>query len=307
MVVIVKLMGGLGNQLFQYATGKALAERQGAPLKVDLSWYERDDRRGAFQLDRFLLPCEVATLEEIKRLKRGTSSIVSLLRHYGQDQIAGRLFSVTHSATSPQDLTYYPERTIDFDPAVMDLSDNVYLDGFWQCENYFCSLRQELLNGFQLREEPDKENRDILTSIVSSESVCLHIRRGDYLSDSSATQVHGICSPAYYERAIAYMKDVLHDPTFFIFSNDPAWVRERFDLGNQFVSVENNQGAGFMDLYLIKHCNHFVIANSTFSWWGAWLSEAKDNVVIGPRQWFSSKEYNDADRMPSSWIRMENQ
>jgi len=305
MVVIVKLMGGLGNQLFQYATGKALAERHGASLKVDLSWYERDDRQGAFQLDRFLFAFEVVTPEEIKRLKHGTSSVISLLRHYGQDQIAGHLFSVTHGSTLPQNLTYYPERAIDFDPAVMDLSGDVYLDGFWQCENYFHSLRRELLSGFQLRDEIDKKNRDILTSITSSGSVCLHIRRGDYLSDSSATRIHGICSPAYYERAITYLKDVLHNPTFFIFSNDPAWVRERFDLGTRFVSVENNQGAGYMDLYLMKHCNHFVIANSTFSWWGAWLSEAKDNVVIGPKQWFSSKEYNDADRMPASWVRME--
>jgi Glycosyl transferase family 11 len=289
--VITRLNGGLGNQMFQYAAGRSLAERLGVPLKVDLSEFETYLLR-RYELDKFNIGAGIATPEEIARFIINPSRFQ---RKYSRLAISLG-FDINNIA--------FKEIKHCYDVTFNKIRHPMYLNGYWQSEKYFKSAEDKLRNELCLVNKPDEANQKILDEIVQCPAVSLHIRRGDYVSDPSAALVHGLCSLDYYYSAIRYIAAHLDNPHFFVFSDDPQWVKDNLNISHpvQFV-VANGPDRGVEDMWLMKSCRHHIIANSSFSWWAARLNVTPDKIVIAPRNWFLDKKIDTKDLIPDQWQR----
>lgn len=196
----------------------------------------------------------------------------------------------------------YRERGIGFDPAVLDLPDDSCLIGYFPCDRYFKDIRQTLLHDLEINRPLKSECVSMVEQIHKTNSVCLHVRRGDYYSNPSAKKVHAVDLSDYYSKAIELIKEKVNDPHFFIFSDEPEWVRSNFHLNGSSTVVDiNKPNEPEQDLMLMKECENFINANSTFSWWGAWLSRNEEKMVITPRQWFLV-DHEVKDLCPKEWI-----
>lgn len=287
--VITRLKGGLGNQMFQYAAGYALAERLGVPLLVDRSALDArpagmDWTPRALELDVFQCPVRIAG-EDGAGGPGGSGNIVR--RTIGRIAGAGR--------------RHYMERSTAFDPALFDQRAPVLIEGYWQDERYFApharALRERL---FVPHDPPSEANLALRDAIGATVSASLHVRRGDYADNAPTRAHHGLLDPAYHREAARWLaaeKGALH---FFVFTDDPEWVRGHLDLGLPHTVAAHNSGReSHWDLWLMKQCRHHIIANSSFSWWGAWLNDRNDKTVIAPRKWFASAQAPD---LPTGWI-----
>ncbi len=294
-MIVVQLMGGLGNQMFQYAAGRSLALRLGVPLKLDLSFYEQSREQTTprqYALDSFALQAEFATpadLECLAGTRTGLGGIVSQLRsRLGIGTVRERCYREPH---------------FQYDPAVQQLPDESYLIGFWQSERYFGDDTDGLVQEFQCRYPMDELNLNVANAIDQVESVAVHIRRGDYVSNQKTASYHGVCSLEYYQQAASLVAREMKNPHFFLFSDDPDWVTDSFQFAWPTTLVTCNQaGDPVNDLRLMSRCQHAIIANSSFSWWGGWLNRNPGKRVIAPKCWFNKPELNTADLIPPSWI-----
>lgn len=292
-MIIVKLTGGLGNQLFQYAAARAVAQRNNQRLAFDVSYYA-EDRSRAYKLSHFsvcgslISPRQLAFLTgrgtrgALKYLSRAARWIVPVLDHRVAEA-----------------------RSFRFDESVARSPGNIYMVGFWQSEKYFKGIEGLLRGELMLKQPPDKANAAVLESIGRANSVSLHVRRGDYVSDPRARQLMGALPLEYYRRAIEMIRQVTRGPHFFVFSDDMAWVRANLQI-NEPVTYVTHNGANrdYEDLRLMTHCRHHIIANSSFSWWGAWLCSDPGKTVIAPETWFSDASWDASDVLPESWIQL---
>jgi hypothetical protein len=286
--VVVGLSGGLGNQMFQYAAGRALSLRLGCDLTLDLSWFEgRNDRHYA------LAPFAISG-----RARSGAQWLPPALRQYATR--ASRRWGNRRMGAP-----VFREPHFHFAPSFNAIDEAVFLEGFWQSARYFEQFRAVLLKDFQLKGAVPDSCIGLLQDIVGSESICVHVRRGDYVSNLVAAKAHGLCSIKYYRQAVEALTHDLKEAHCFIFSDDPTWVRQHlhFDCRSTVVDVNDAQGAHW-DLFLMAACQHFVIANSSLSWWGAWLGGASNKKVIAPARWFLSSNKNTEDLIPSEWQRL---
>lgn len=275
----VAVAGGLGNQMFQYAYLLLLQElRNNVSLFMPSKEWEHS---GGFELSR------VFGL-------RHTPSLWETLYH--NNPIFRKLFTLTHK-------TYFGKN---FNVVTADLNpDNKYryFYGTWQSEKYFRNP-DKIKNSFRFNEGLlNGKTREIAKTLGGVKvTVSVHIRRGDYLSNAFAEGFGNCCPPEYYRNAIGFMNDRFNNPIFIVFSDDMKWVKENLILENA-LYVEHNKGIdSWQDMYLMSLCKHNIIANSTFSWWGAWLNENMDKTVIAPRRWWSGIEHDDV--VPATWIRM---
>ncbi len=282
--VITRLMGGLGNQMFQYAAGYSLAKHLGVPVLIDrtfLDWHPADMTwtPRSFELDVFLSPIEFAAADLVDRM-----------RHE-------RWFPFLRSATC------FKERTKTFDENFFRLQAPVIIDGYWQCERYFSShadaLRHDL---FVPKDAPSLENLRMRDAITSSTSASLHIRRGDYVTNVEADRFHGMPTLSYYTAAAEELRAKHGVDHFFIFSDDPDWTHAKLRLPYPATYITHNTDrTSHWDLWLMKHCQHHIIANSSFSWWGAWLNDRAEKTVIAPKNWFAGHG-SPHDIIPSTWL-----
>lgn len=287
--VITRLNGGLGNQLFQYAAGRALADRLGAPLKVDLSEFDTYLLR-SFELDQFNINAGIATSAELanfvinpSRFQRYCSRLAISLG-LGFNKIA------------------FKENKFGYDGTFEKIRHPMYLNGYWQSEKYFKSAGDKLRNELCLVDKLGVASQKILDEILQCPAVSLHIRRGDYITNPSAAVVHGVCPPDYYYSAIRHIITRVQNPYFFVFSDDPQWAKDNLKIGYPVQFVEaNGPDRSVEDIWLMKSCNHHIIANSSFSWWAAWLNNKQDKIVIAPRIWFLDKKINTRDLIPELW------
>lgn len=300
-MIITQLIGGLGNQMFQYALGRHLAEKNSTLLKLDLSGFEE------YKLHRYALHCFMiwehsATMEEIETFKRkGISRIAKLLSKIGTRW--GGLSSATSDFY--QNTIVLKERQRAFDSSVLETKGNIYLEGYWQSEKYFSSIRDILLREFTVKYEQDAKSREIANQIQKTESVSLHIRRGDYVHDPFINQIHGLCSFDYYEKAVNYITKKMPNCHFYIFSDDHSWVCENFKLDYPVTMVNHSDvSTNYEDLRLMSICRHNIIANSSFSWWGAWLNTNPNKIVVSPKRWFNDESFARSDMIPESWLKM---
>jgi len=276
-MIISKISGGLGNQMFQYAIAKSIAIKNNDKFSLDISFYPKQTLR-KYELSLFKIEENLQNAENIfEKIKRKLGFISK---------------------------EYFIEKEIaTFDKDVFRYGNNIILDGYWQNENYFKDIRVEILKDFIPKNSISDESKGYLSLIASLMSVSLHIRRGDYVQDSTTNVNHGICGIEYYKEAIQYFENKFTNITFFIFSDDIAWCKENFEFIDNKVFIDNTKNA-IEDLELMKNCKHNIIANSTFSWWGAWLNSHKDKIVIAPKQWFAKKEWQDENIACDNWVKI---
>jgi hypothetical protein len=292
-MIIVKLMGGLGNQMFQYALGRSLSMRHGTNLKLDLSFLEGEQQGNTprkFELDRFCIAAEKATRWEIISMKE---SCISRLEAAVVRLILNKTICLK-----------YKEKFFCFDPLVLTLPDNTYLDGFWQSERYFYDISNIIRNDFTVRNPLNADALCLSEEIRTVNSVSLHIRRGDYVTDTRTRNVHGVCNLEYYSNAEKLVSQTIRNPHFFVFSDDPDWAARNLKLNFPVTIVNRHINSAHEDLNLMSLCRHHVIANSSFSWWGAWLSNSPEKIVVAPKSWFTDSSINTSDLIPSGWHRL---
>jgi len=275
-MTIVKIQGGLGNQLFQYALARSIKEK-GIDVKLDI-FKNRDNFNRSYKLDKFNISLEIANDEEIKKLK-------------GYDGVFRRVLNKFKLDVIKPDSFYKEKLYMSYCDGVF--RDNLYLDGYWQNENYFKDIRTILLKEFKIKDLSNKAKKYL--DLINNNSVSIHIRRGDYLK---LKDIYYICDLDYYNKAIEFILKKIKNPTFFIFSDDINWCKKNLNLKNV-VFVESTTDID--DLFLMKSCKHNVIANSTFSWWGAWLNENRDKIVITPKKWFVKDEWRELHLACSDW------
>ena len=185
------------------------------------------------------------------------------------------------------------------------MPEGSYVRGFWQSELYFKSIEELIRKDFTFASEPTGSNKELAKAIATQQAVSLHIRRGDYVNIQSTNEYHGTCSIEYYQKAIEYILSNLSDPVFYIFSDDLPWVKANLDVSAPHIFAEGNDATtNFEDLRLMSLCKHHIIANSSFSWWGAWLNPSKTKIVIAPKRWMNDPEFDSKDLIPKNWIRI---
>ncbi len=286
-MIIVKLKGGLGNQLFQYACAKHLAEQNNDVLKLDLGWYRGGvavgDTARTYGLDKFAISAQGASEDEIRSVGGRPSALKRLIK-----KVVGKL---------------RPINSYLFDQSVLGQKENVHLEGFFQSERYFKEIESIIRNEFQLKGEMGDAARVVLQDIEQTNAVAIHVRRGDYVNNKNANAFHGVCSQEYYHQAIELIAKRIDSPKYFVFSDDIEWVKDHIEIPNA-VFVSQKDIADYEELILMSKCKHNIIANSSFSWWGAWLNANPNKIVIAPKQWVSDARVNTADAVPESWIRI---
>lgn len=289
-MIVVRITGGLGNQMFQYAAGKRLAMQLGVEMKLDTQWYDKFDFK-SYGLDAFHIPEKSAGKSEIRQLIYGGKSWLKMLTSRARRE-------ARESA-----LSYIKEKQFHFDARMLNLDDEVYLHGYWQSEKYFKDIEGEIRALFTFR-DPGQKAVEMAELIHSCASVSLHVRRGDYLTGSNAAKFEKL-PLEYYRKALELLENTLGSKHLFVFSDDIPWVRENiyFDYETTIVDVRE-EGSSVEDMWLMSLCRHNIIANSSYSWWGAWLNGNLAKTVIAPSRWFNSEKNDTRDLIPKSWIRL---
>lgn len=286
-MIQVHLAGGLGNQLFQYAAGRALALRHDTDLLLDTrSLGRKGPAHSVFGLHHFAIKARIGTAAELPP-DRSRRLAYSLWRGFGR---------------APQ---FLRERGLGLNRGVLTAPDGTYLHGYFQSESYFADATHRLRQDLAFADPPKGKNTDWLTRIAADETaVSLHVRRGDYVADAKSLRSQGICDAAYYRRAVAALtaqSGKRH--VFHVFSDDPEWARANLKLGAEMIVLSHNgPDTPHEDLRLMAACHHHIIANSTFSWWGAWLDPRPDAITVAPAQWFANPTLSNPDILPARWL-----
>jgi len=287
-MIIVNLKGGLGNQMFQYAFGRSLSVANDVEMKIDVKTLLAPEESGnierPFSINQFNIATEIATEAEINKIKPQKNWLQK-----NAARISHKLFG---------------DQTVMFNKKYTEVIGDTYFDGYWQSPLYFNEIRDQLLSEFALKEALSQVAQDFNESIQSSTSVSLHVRRGDYATNTRVLREFGVCSIDYYKTAIAHIKSKVTSPRFFIFSDDIAWVKENLDLDASATYVKDSAITDTMELVLMSQCQHNIIANSSFSWWGAWLNQNPEKIVVAPKPWFNITPY-DKNLIPGDWIQLQ--
>jgi hypothetical protein len=298
ILIIPRVTGGIGNQLFIYAAARRLAFINGAELVLDdVSGFAYDTKyKRHYQLDHFSIPCRKATnmerMEPFARVQR------YLTRKWNQ-----RL---------PFDKRrYLVQENVDFDERLLTFKPRgrVYLEGYWQSEDYFKDIEPQIRADLYMQPPVDAENLRMARHIRATNSIAIHLRFFDTPTLTTQAESQNNAPADYYQRAIQFVRQCMPDAHYFIFSDQPQAARARLSLpDDQVTLVNNNQGdsAAYADLWLMRQCRHFIIANSTFSWWGAWLAEHKGKLIIAPALNITHTEkitsWGFRGLLPKNWI-----
>lgn len=289
----VRLMGGLGNQMFQYALATKVAQDRHTQATMDLVFFENlvdIDTPREYELDCFNV--SERFLPASKRPNEGPPHNYAGL--YGKSRfikqkLTGRSWNI------------YREPHHNFDKQALNQSNNTYFIGYWQTEKYFADIREKLLQDFSFINAPTGKNKSLLAEINKVESVSIHVRRSDYVTNKHANKFHGTKDQNYYNSALVPILKRIKKPSLFIFSDEPEWCKQNLSFkGMSTTYVEGNK-KGYEDMRLMMQCNHNIIANSSFSWWAAWLNQNPDKIVVAPKKWFNDPSVNTKDVVPKQW------
>jgi len=275
--------------MFQYAAGRALADRLGADLLLDTRAFEnalafQDYTRRAYALAPFKLRARLATAADLQDWPLWVVEIGMRMR-----------------AVRPLFRRWHFEYGITYDSRLRTLHEPVCLVGYWQSERYFIDIADRIRADFALAQPMRDNNSRLLELARSAHSVGLHVRRGDFVSLSDAAQVHGLCSIDYYRRAIQLVGERCPQCRFLVFSDDPQWARAELPLDPSALFVTGNEQQPEQDLALMSACKHHVIANSSFSWWAAWLGYSAGQIVVAPSPWYASSKLDTRDLAVARW------
>lgn len=286
-MIIVKIIGGLGNQMFQYAYAKSL-QQKGFQVVIDISAFESYKLHGGYQLDKYNIDLNSSTKEENSKFY--TNSLTY--------RVMRKLNIVNSKIVKEKSLLFYDK--------LFHIEDGCYLDGYFQCEKYFKDIREVIIKNFTINQDLSNYTKDIENKIKNIRNSCsLHIRRGDFIN-SKNINIHGSCDIVYYLNAIKYLEEKIEDINYFIFSDDIEWVKENLAIKNAIYVYSKEKRIPHEDIYLMSLCKNNIIANSSFSWWGAWLNKNEKKIVIAPKRWFvdDKLESQSKDIVCESWIRI---
>lgn len=289
--IIVKLNGRLANQMFEWAFVKMLCQKSGLEVLID-------DSEETLKLDCFNLVTSLKTVNKPLSYK--------ILRKL----IPFRNIRNKVTALKFDKIPVINEKNFcSFQNDLLEIDKPCYIKGFFQTEKYFKDIREDLIKDFSLKVDLNEQNKKMLEKIKSTNSVSIHFRRGDYTKKRVADK-YGSCSVEYYKNAVEYIMNNTEAPiTLFIFSDDIEWVRNNVKFDCEIVYADINSGKqGYFDLELMKNCKHNIIANSSFSWWGAWLNENYNKIVVAPQWWMKNIDTTEEniDIIPENWIKLNN-
>jgi hypothetical protein len=274
-MITTNIYGGLGNQMFQYASGKSISVKNNTQLSIDKSLF-KNYKVQDFLLHRLNVQYIISNNSNLRNTlisNNYTRAFLSKLNRFKIFQF-GLLFE---------------REQFSYNKNIDSMKYN-YMFGYWQSVDYFKNIRKELLIDFSLKEKLDTTNERLIEKILISNSVSLHVRRGDYLKSKAAKNGHGLCSLEYYNDAIKYISERVSKPHFYVFSDDINWVKKYLKSSFPITFINNNSKNPEKDLILMKNCKHNITANSSFSWWGAWLNENSDKIVIMPSKWMNNMQ-----------------
>lgn len=292
-MIISELRGGLGNQMFQYAFGKALAIKNRTSLYID--------KRPLYDIDESLFtkrPFELNIFDiEYKPVSNWRLNFFFPDRHLGWRLLRKLLRSKVLFETG---FNYNDQTDL--------LNKHIYIRGYWQSEKYFEDVSDSIRKAFVFSASKNPKTEKIASEIANRNSISIHVRRGDYVTSKAANTLHGFVGLDYYIEAFKIMNAKVSDTRYYIFSDDSEWVKQHLlnHLEHATMVVHNSGKESWQDMYLMSLCKHNIIANSSFSWWAAWLNNNPAKVVIAPEKWFASNEMNlqTTDLIPSKWIRI---
>jgi hypothetical protein len=295
-MIIVNLSGSLGNQMFEYATARRLSLIHRTKIKLDLNIFNKQKHR--FLLNFFRTEIIIASQKEINAM---INSIFLNLSNV----IPSRYHSVYFQILKARYKSFLTEKYFHFDNSVLSAPDNVYLTGYWQSEKYFSDIKDTLKNEFTLKGELSNGSKRVLDNINIVNSISVNIRRGDYVTNKEINSKHGVLEMSYYHSAVKYIFNKVKNPHYFIFSDDITWAKKYFKINHptRYIDI-NYPDRVYEDLILISKCRHNILANSSFSWWGGWLNNNENKIVIAPKQWFKDKSLKTADLLPDKWVKI---
>lgn len=300
-MILVRSMGGLGNQMFQYAFGYCLAKKNETILKID----------DTLLLDRSQ-PHEIVThrtldLTDVFDIRINMASEKEVEYFNGKTKYSSFADKIINSIVWRLRRRHLIiEKNRKFDKYLLNTSDNKCLVGAWQSEKYFKEISGEIKSIFKFKQPVLFQSQKLEEDIISKNSVCLHIRRGDYVSSKLYSNVIGALDLSYYSKAIELVSQKLSAPCFYIFSDDLKWCKENLLISEDHVFVEDEH-VGFKAgnyLQLMTLCKNFIISNSTFSWWAAWIGEKSESMVVGPINWFKDSNFDSSDILPEHWVKL---
>jgi hypothetical protein len=288
-MITVRIKGGLGNQLFQYASAYSLSRRLNQPLQLDTSFFPEQTLRG-YKLEFLNI--------ELKDIASKLPFPIELLKN----KYINKAFRKLHSTIPLKKPVYLLENKSDIvDEFFAIESKDVYIDGYYQSEKYFKEYRDSIIKQFSINYEESTEYHEILNEIVSTNSVAVHVRRGDFLkAQYNYNSNHYLLSEQYYFNALEYIDSILVNPTYFWFSDDIEWVKRNFSerINFRFVTMRT-PNADIDELMLMKNCKNIIAANSTFSWWASWLNDNPEAIHVCPE-----KRYGNANMIPDDWVKI---
>lgn len=294
-MIIVKLMGGLGNQMFQYAAGRRIALRHNTGLKFDLSFLKnppRGDIKREYELHHLNVKGEISEGEEVRELK---GRAISPLTRLG-NRVRSRMGLAAHNPNIMRESHFH------YDERFHEAPDNVYLEGYFQSERYFADIADNVADELSVKSPLEGKNLNMAREIERVKGVSVHIRRADFVHEGKTHRFHGVLSLDYYKKCVRALEKSVKEPHFFLFSDDWEWVRENFHTPHSTTLVDiNSPGYGHEDMRLMSLCTHHIVANSSFSWWGAWLNRKEGKRVYAPKKWFAVNHMDTRDLCPRDW------
>jgi hypothetical protein len=290
-MIYVYLTGGLGNQMFQYAAARALAEKAQSKVCLDLLFLNSKQdgvTKRKFELDALNINAEYASKSESDYIRRSGSRYLKYL-------------NIFHS----QKISIIKETGFGYSPIVHKPNEDICLMGYWQSEKYFAGIKEIISKELSPKKEAHGKNKVMAEEISKVNSVSLHIRRGDYVSNPLTNSVHGVCGVDFYLNSIKYINEKVDMPHYFVFSDAMDWCRKNLNPNAPVTFVDHNlEDNSYEDMRLMTLCKHNIIANSSFSWWGAWLNRNPEKIIIAPRKWFNDNSKNTNDLLPEGWLRI---
>ena len=281
--------------MFQYAVLRAIQLRTGFTSKVDIALFEKYGLHQGFEIKKIFsqAPISIASSADV-------NGILGWRSRFGLSKIF-----IRPDLDLLRPSNFIVEPNLQFQKQVLNIGDDSYLCGYWQSEKYFFDVRDQIRKDLIFSQLIDDVNKEYEKQIASTNSISLHIRRGDYVANPASLAIHGVCSIDYYKLAIAHIEKNISSPIYFIFSDDMPWARSNFGFLNSAVFIDHNKNdKSYIDMQLMSYCKHHIIANSSFSWWGAWLNNNPGKIVISPKRWFADTSKLSQDLIPDSWIKL---
>nr|WP_235891709.1 alpha-1,2-fucosyltransferase [Flavobacterium gawalongense] len=292
--MIIKLQGGLGNQMFQYAFAYILAKKNKDIITIDKSFFERVEKKSGFTPRKFELDIFNHNFTKASKI----------------DLLSFQHLSIFNKVKKKLGFNYpkiYNETSFGFQQSALNLKSPIHISGYFQSYEYYIGYEKLIKKIFSFSiDKLDQVNKELNLTIKGKNTIAIHIRRGDYVNDEITEQYHGSCSLEYYLEGIKLLASEKKEYTLVFFSDDSVWVKKQFEnlpYSKIFIDYNTNENS-WKDMFLMSSCNHNIIANSSFSWWAAWLNENPEKKVIAPKEWFKAKKIDIQTLLPTEWIKL---